>query len=111
MMGRHGDAGTGFLTCLAIGVLLLFVFALTVWLVLRLLPNSATPATSTAGTGATTGSRQPAGESLLGILDRRLATGEIDLETWQANRAAILSARRDDRSARHDDRSARHDEA
>jgi len=37
------------------------------------------------------------GESPLEILDRRLATGEIDLPTWQAQRAAILGAQRERR--------------
>jgi putative membrane protein len=51
--------------------------------VVRLLPGS--------GSGATRSS----GESSLEILDRRLASGELDTEAWQAQRAALLSARGD----------------
>jgi Predicted membrane protein (DUF2078). len=50
------------------------------WLVVRLLPASG------GGTG------RPAGESALEILDRRLASGGIDLETWQAQRGALVAA-------------------
>jgi hypothetical protein len=52
-------------------------------LVVRLLPGSAG--------GPTT----PPGESALEIFDRRLANGEIDLQTWQVQRAALLAAQRD----------------
>jgi putative membrane protein len=61
------------------GVFLLILIGLIVWLVGRLLPDS----------GGTT---RYTGESALEILDRRLASGEIDLETWQAQRSALLAA-------------------
>jgi putative membrane protein len=32
-------------------------------------------------------------ESALDILDRRFASGEFDLETYQAQRAALIAAR------------------
>jgi putative membrane protein len=60
----------------------LILLGLIVWLVVRLQPSS----------GGTT---RNTGESPLEILDRRLATGEIDLATWQAHRAALLGAQGD----------------
>jgi putative membrane protein len=65
------------------GLFWLILLGLIMWLVTRLLP---------AGGGGTT---RPTGESPLEILDRRLASGEIDLDTWQAQRAALLAARED----------------
>jgi putative membrane protein len=82
MMGWYGG-GMGPLGWLAMGVFRVFLLGLIVWLVIRLLP-----AGSDGPTRAT-------GESTLDILDRRLASGEIDLETWQAQRAALLAAQRD----------------
>ena len=83
-MGWYGG-GMGPLGWLAMGLFWLILLGLIVWLVTRRLPD---------GSGGTTRS---AGESPLEILDRRLASGEIDLETWQAQRAALLSARGDTR--------------
>ena len=82
MMGWYGN-GMGSLGWLGMGVFWLILLGLIVWLVLRLLPGS--------GAGTT----RATGESVLEILDRRLARGEIDLETWQAQRAALLAAQRD----------------
>ena len=84
MMGWYGG-GMGPLGWLGMGLFWLILLGLIVWLVTRLLP---------AGGGGTT---RPTGESPLEILDRRLASGEIDLDTWQAQRAALLSARGDTR--------------
>ena len=84
MMGWYGG-GMGPLAWLAMGLFWLILLGLIVWLVTRLLP---------AGSGAAT---SPTGESPLEILDRRLASGEIDLDTWQTQRAALLSARGDTR--------------
>ena len=81
-MGWYGG-GVGPLGWLAMGLFWLILLGLIVWLVTRLLP---------AGGGGTT---RPTGESPLEILDRRLASGEIDLDTWQAQRAALLAARGD----------------
>jgi putative membrane protein len=77
MMGWYGN-GTGSLGWLGMGVFWLILLGLIVWLVMRLLPGSG---------GGTT---RNTGESALEILDRRLATGQIDLEPWQAQRAALL---------------------
>jgi uncharacterized membrane protein len=82
MMGWYGG-GMGPLGWLGMGVFGLVVLALIGWLVVRLLPGS--------GGGPT----RPAGGSALEALDRRLASGEIDQETWQAQRAALLAARSD----------------
>ena len=77
--------GMGPLGWLAMGVFWLALLGLIVWLVVRLLPGSG---------GATTRANV---DSALEILDRRLALGEIDLDTWQAQRAALLGARSDRR--------------
>jgi putative membrane protein len=79
MMGSHGG-GIGPLGWLALGVFWLILLGLITWLVVRLLPDR--------GVGA---SRTP-GETALEILDRRLASGEIDPDVWQAHRAALLAA-------------------
>ncbi len=69
----------------AMGMSWLAPLGLIIWLVLRLLP------TSDGGRG------RPAGGSVPEILDRRLASGQIDLETWQVQRAALLGAQGDRR--------------
>ncbi|NMM24704.1 MAG: hypothetical protein HHJ11_14655 [Phycicoccus sp.] len=84
MMGWYGG-GMGWGAWLAMGLFWLVLLGLIVWLVSRLLPGSE---------GGTTRS---AGESALDILDRRLASGEIDLAAWQAARAALVAAQRDTR--------------
>ena len=82
MMGWYGN-GMGPFGWLAMGVFWLLLLGLIVWLVVRLLPGS--------GEGTT----RYTGESALEILDRRLASGDIDVETWQAQRAALQGAQRD----------------
>jgi len=79
MMGWYGGGMAAF-GMLAMGVFWLAPLGLIIWLVVRLLPASG------GGTG------RPAGESALEILDRRLASGGIDLETWQAQRGALVAA-------------------
>lgn len=82
MMGGYGN-GMGSLGWLGMGVFWLVLVGLIVWLVMRLLPGSG---------GGTT---RDAGESTLEILDRRMARGEIDMQTWQAQRAALTGAARE----------------
>jgi len=84
MMGWYGG-GMGPLGWLAMGVFWLILIGLIVWLVIRLLP------------GSSVGATRDTGEGPLEILDRRLASGEIDLDTWQVQRAALLDARGDRR--------------
>ena len=79
-MGWYGG-GMGPFGWLAMGVFWLILIGLIVWLVIRLLP------------GSSAGATRDTGEAPLEILDRRLASGEIDLDTWQAQRAALLAAR------------------
>jgi putative membrane protein len=81
MMGWYGG-GMGPLGFLAMGVFWLILLGLIVWLVVRLVP------------GSSAGTTHAGGESPLEILDRRLARGELDLETWQAQRAALIAARK-----------------
>ena len=80
MMGWYGGNGMGSLGWLGMGVFWLILLGLIIWLVVRLLPGSG---------GGTT---RYSGESSLEILDRRLASGQIDTQAWQAQRAALLSA-------------------
>jgi len=65
------------------GVFWLILLGLIIWLVVRLLP------------GSDSGTTRNTDESALEILDRRLASGELDTETWQAQRAALVGARQD----------------
>ena len=82
MMGSYGNA-MGSLGWLGMGVFWLLLLALIGWLVMRLLPGSS---------GRTTRST---GESALEILDRRLASGQIDMQAWQAQRAALVGVQDD----------------
>ena len=84
MMGWYGG-GMGPIGWLAMGLFWLILLGLIVWLVVHLLPGSGDRTTSNSGQAA------------FEILDRRLASGEIELEAWQAQRAAIVAARREGR--------------
>jgi len=83
MMGWYGGSGMGSLGWLGMGGFWLVLIVLIIWLVVRLLP------------GSDSATNRNTGESALEILDRRLANGQIDVEPWQAQRAAILTARGD----------------
>jgi putative membrane protein len=82
MMGWYGG-GMGGLMWLGMGLFWLILLGLIVWLVTRLLPASGEQPTRTSG------------ESAVEILDRRMANGEMAMEVWQAQRAALLAAQRD----------------
>lgn len=85
-MGWYGG-GMGVGMWVFMGVYWVALIVLIVWLVVKLLPSK-------AQTGAPPAVPQlPAAESPLEILDRRFARGEVDLETYQAQRAALLEAR------------------
>lgn len=81
MMGWYGG-GMGWVGWLGMAVFWIAIIALIIWLVVKLLPASSSSA-----------SPPPLGESPLDILDRRFARGEIDLETYQIQRAALIEAR------------------
>ncbi|OJV76687.1 MAG: hypothetical protein BGO37_11720 [Cellulomonas sp. 73-92] len=81
MMGWYG-MGTGW-AWLGMGLFWLVLLGVILYAVVRLLPSG----------GASRGDRGP--ESPEDILDRRFARGEIDLETYQAQRAALRQARGD----------------
>lgn len=79
MMGPYGAMGYGLWVFM--GVFWVAVLALILFLVVRLLPSNSGLAGS------------PQRDSAEEILDRRFARGEIDVETYQAQRAALASAR------------------
>ncbi|HEY8721717.1 SHOCT domain-containing protein [Pengzhenrongella sp.] len=83
MMGWYGG-GMGAGGWVLMGLFWIALIALIIWLVVRLLPS-----TSRGGSTPTQGAQ----DSPLEILDRRLARGEIDLETYQVHRAALIAAR------------------
>lgn len=85
MMGWYGG-GMGWTGWLFMGLFWVALLALIIWLIVKLLPA-----------GNRTPPPQPptVGESPLDIIDRRFARGEIDLETYQTQRAALIAARRE----------------
>ncbi|MCB0911733.1 MAG: hypothetical protein KDB60_08980 [Propionibacteriaceae bacterium] len=87
MMGYGGMGWGGMPFGGMIGMVVLWVVLIAgiVWAVSRLLP----------GRRVTPGSR-PAQDSPEDILDRRFARGEIDLETYQAQREALSRMRGED---------------
>jgi putative membrane protein len=84
MMGWNNGGGMGSLGWLGMGVFWLVLLGLIVWLVVRLLPDSG------SGSGSGNSPSRSTGDSALDILDRRLANGQLDLQSWQAQRAALL---------------------
>ncbi len=82
MMGWYG-AGMGVGSWLAMGVFWLVLLAAVIWLVAQLLPTSQGRA----------GGRAAQPESPEDILDRRFTLGELDTQTYQAQRAALVAAR------------------
>jgi putative membrane protein len=79
MMGWSGG-GMGLMGWLFMGTFWVALLALIVWLVVRLLPAANRP----TGGGV---------ESPEDILDRRFARGEIDEQTYAAQRAALRAHR------------------
>ena len=82
MMGYGGFGGMGWGGMLGMVLLWAVLIGLVVWAVTRLLP-----------TRPNGGGMQPGPETPEEILDRRFARGEIDVETYQVQRAALASAR------------------
>ncbi len=101
MMGWYGGGMTAF-GWLGMGLFWLVLLGVIVWLVVRLgtsgtrvppQPPAVPPATPPAGPPAAP-SRTAAA---LEILDRRLAQGEIDVETYRATRDALMEGRGESR--------------
>ncbi len=84
MMGWYGG-GMGWGGWFGMGLFWLLLLAVIVFLVVRLLPGA-----GQSGSGQGGGQRQESPEE---ILDRRFAQGEIDVETYQMQRAALVQAR------------------
>jgi putative membrane protein len=84
MMGWYGG-GMGAGAWMFMGLFWLVALGLIIWAVVRLLPGR------DSGSGHSGSSAEA--ETPEAILDRRFARGEIDLETYQAQRAALASAR------------------
>jgi putative membrane protein len=70
---------------LLMGLFWLVLLGVIIWAVVRLLPGR--------GAGSGSGGAVPPGDTAEDILDRRFARGEIDLENYQGQRAALASAR------------------
>jgi putative membrane protein len=79
MMGWH-EGGFGYGIWMFMGLFWLVLLGVIIWAVVRLLP------------ARRTGPEREL-ETPEDILDRRFARGEIDLDTYQAQRAALASAR------------------
>ena len=83
MMGWYGS-GMGFAGWFFMGLFWLVLLGVIIWAVVRLLP------TRHQGHGGPSATETPEE-----ILDRRFARGEIDLETYQAQRTALVQSRGD----------------
>ena len=100
MMGWYGGGMVGG-AWIFMGLFWIVLIAAIIWLVVRLLPSgnhghaasAPTPPTAPTAPLAAPPAPGPRADSPLEILDRRLALGEIDLETYQAHRAAIVASR------------------
>ncbi len=87
MMGWYGG-GNGGSAWIFMGLFWVVLIAVIIWLVVRLLPSS-----TNSGHAGAVSQPAPGQESPVDILDRRLASGEVDLETYQQQRAALVAAR------------------
>lgn len=82
MMGWFGGGAIGSLGLLGMGAFWLVLLGVIIWAVVRLLP------------GSDTGVARDDSESALDMLDRRLASGQIDMQEWQSQRSALEGAQR-----------------
>lgn len=89
MMGWYGS-GTSGAPGVFMGLFWIVLVAAIIWFVVRLLPAGARAGAASGVPAGAVGSVVP---SPLEVLDARLARGEIDLETYQAHRAALVAAR------------------
>lgn len=94
MMGWYGGGMAGG-AWIFMGLFWIVLIAAIIWLVVRLLPSGNHGHATSAPTAplASPPVAGPRPDSPMEILDRRLALGEIDLETYQAHRAAIIASR------------------
>lgn len=83
-MGGYG-AGMGWGWPFVMGLFWLILLGVILYLVVRLLPIG--------GAGSGPDAAAPVQETPEEILDRRFARGEIDLETYQGQRAALARTR------------------
>jgi putative membrane protein len=93
-MMRWYGGGMGGAAWIFMGVFWIILIAAIIWLVVRLLPSNGQPGSKPMAQPPLPPQFAPP-ESPFDILDRRLAAGEIDLETYQAHRAALIAARGD----------------
>lgn len=97
-MGWNDGGMTG-AAWIGMGLFWLVLLGLIVWLVIRLLPGRSPEPTHAAA--APTAPVSPATSSpaspALAILDERLASGEIDVETYRTIRATLLEGREGER--------------
>lgn len=91
MMGYYGGGMTGF-AWVGMGLFWLVLLAFIAWLVIRLLPGTSQAPKTIAST-----SMAQVATPALAILDERLASGEVDLDTYRGIRAALLENREGDR--------------
>ena len=94
MMGWYGGGMTGF-AWMGMGLFWLALLGLIVWLAIRLLPGKSQEPTaaSTAAISPTASSVASAAAPALAILDERLASGEVDVETYRTIRATLVEGR------------------
>ncbi|NYI41314.1 SHOCT domain-containing protein [Demequina lutea] len=98
MMGSYGGGMTGFVW-IGMGLFWLALLGFIVWLVIRLLPGKSHGPTTAANSPVPRVATPvaPAAAPALAILDERLASGEIDVETYRTIRAALLEGREGER--------------
>ncbi|MCB2178151.1 MAG: SHOCT domain-containing protein [Actinomycetales bacterium] len=101
MMGWYGGGMNGF-GWLGMGLFWLVLLGVIVWLVVRLATSGARvppqpPAAPPVAPPAVPPARPSGTAAALEILDRRLAQGEIDVETYRATRDALMEGRGESR--------------
>jgi len=90
MMGFYGEGMNGF-AWMGMGLFWLALLGLIVWLVIRLLPGSSQEPRAVGA--AASSPRASASTPALAILAERLASGEVDMETYRTIRAVLLEGR------------------
>jgi len=90
MMGwNNGSMAAG--GWIFIGLFWIVLIAASTWLVLRLVPSKTR--TNSAVPASTSGIVAPGRDSPFDILDRRLANGDIDAQTYHVHYVALTAAR------------------